>query len=96
MFSNDKSVQEITEYPSKTINNIMRHEHRKLEDWEKDQIVSIKDTGLDFINLLYEIAGYDMEDGLPPEGSSFNSRELALAATHIETAVMWAVKEVTK
>ena len=45
------------------------------------QIVSIKDIGQEFLDLL---------DTLPL------NRELALAKTKIEEAVMWAVKGVTK
>lgn len=45
------------------------------------QIVSIKDIGQEFLDLL---------DTLPL------NRELALAKTKVEEAVMWAVKGVTK
>ena len=62
-------------------NNVMRHEYRRLSDQEKVQMKSIKDAGLDFHNLI---------DGL---GSS---REVSLAKTKVEEAVMWATKHITR
>lgn len=84
-----------SEGDSRVINNVMRHDYRVLNEYEKDYMVQLKDIGLDFIALLYEIAGYDMEE-MPPEGTSFKSRELSLAATNMEQAVLWAVKHVTR
>lgn len=65
----------------RTVNNVMRHEYRVLTDLEKNNMKAIKDTGLDFHNLLDQIG---------------QSRELSLAKTRIEEAVMWAVKHITK
>lgn len=60
--------------------NVMRHQYRILSDAEKARMQRIKDMGLDFYDLCDEIG---------------DSRELALAKTKIEEAVMWAVKHVT-
>ena len=65
---------------ARTANNTMRHSYRVLSDAEKANMSSIKDKGLEFHDL---IAGMG------------NSRELALAKTKIEEAVMWAVKHIT-
>jgi hypothetical protein len=64
----------------RTINNTMRHQYRILSDAEKLSMQSIKDLGLQFHGLV---------DGLG------NSREISLAKTKIEEAVMWAVKHIT-
>ena len=61
-------------------NNVMRHEYRVLSEEEKLQMKGIKDLGLEFVNLCNEVG---------------KSRELSLAITKIEEAVMWAVKHVT-
>lgn len=66
---------------ARTVNNVMRHEYRVLSDEEKMLMQQIKDDGLSFHNLL-EAMG--------------NSRELSVAKTKIEEAVMWAVKHITK
>ena len=65
----------------RTDNNVVRHEYRKLSDEEKDQMKFLKDLGLEFI-LYCEGVGA--------------SRELSLAKTKAEEAVMWAVKHVTR
>jgi len=62
-------------------NNVMRHEYKVLNEAEKKQMKDLKDMGLAFHNYLDTI-------GHP-------SRELSLAKTKIEEAVMWAVKHVT-
>jgi hypothetical protein len=61
-------------------NNTVRHNYRVLNDAEKAQMVALKDKGLEFIELCKSIG---------------SSRELALAITNAEQAVMWAVKHVT-
>jgi ClpP class serine protease len=66
---------------TRTINNVMRHGYRVLSDEEKAQMQAVKDKGLEFW-LLVENVG--------------QSRELSLAKTKIEEAVMWAVKHVTR
>lgn len=65
----------------RTVNNVMRHAYRVLSDAEKQQMQAIKDHGLNFHELIDGIGG---------------SRELSLAKTKIEEAVMWAVKHVTR
>lgn len=64
----------------RTVNNVMRHAYRVLTDEEKAAMQKIKDDGL---------ALHDFVAGL---GSS---RELSIAKTKIEEAVMWAVKHLT-
>jgi hypothetical protein len=66
---------------ARTVNNVVRHEYRVLSDAEKQQIKDIKDTGLAFIECFDALG---------------TSRELSLAKTKIEEAVMWAVKHVTR
>jgi hypothetical protein len=67
----------------RVVNNAMRHSYRVLSDVEKAQMQSIKDSGASFYNLLTEV------------GQGLSSRELSLAKTKIEEAVMWAVKHIT-
>lgn len=64
----------------RTVNNTMRHEYRVLTDAEKQNMATIKDKGLDFHDYLTGLGG---------------SREISLAKTKIEEAVMWAVKHIT-
>ena len=61
--------------------NVMRHEYRTLTNDEKLQMREVKDLGLRFHDLCAVIG---------------TSRELSLAKTKIEEAVMWAVKHITK
>jgi hypothetical protein len=65
----------------RTVNNVMRHEYRVLSDDEKAQMKDLKDKGLDFVKTCDVIGA---------------SRELSLAKTKIEEAVMWAVKHITR
>ena len=74
----------------RVVNNVVRHEYKVLSDAEKAAMKRVKDLGLEFINALHGIGATDMG------GEKFASRELALAGTNIEMAVMWAVKHVTK
>lgn len=62
-------------------NNVVRHEYRILSDAEKDQMKKLKDMGLGFIEYCDSVGA---------------SREMSLAKTKMEEAVMWAVKHVTK
>lgn len=62
-------------------NNVMRHEYRVLNDAEKAQMKAIKDKGLEFVELLHSIG---------------SSREVSLAITKMEEAVMWGVKHITR
>jgi hypothetical protein len=66
---------------ARTVNNVVRHEYRVLTAAEKADMQYIKDTGLKFIEACDALG---------------SSRELSLAKTKIEEAVMWAVKHVTK
>lgn len=61
-------------------NNVMRHEYRVLSEAEKADMRAIKDHGLGFHELC---------------GRLGESREISLAKTKIEEAVMWAVKHIT-
>ena len=62
------------------VNNAMRHAYRVLSDTEKANMQAVKDKGLELHELI----------------KSFGvSRELSLAATKTEEAVMWAVKHIT-
>lgn len=65
----------------RTANNVMRHEYRVLTDAEKASMKAIKDKGLELLELI---------DG---QGAS---RELSIAKTKTEEAVMWSVKHITK
>ena len=64
----------------RTVNNVMRHQYRVLSDDEKAAMQKVKDMGLEFHDLLSSLG---------------NSRELSLAKTKVEEAVMWAVKHLT-
>lgn len=65
---------------NRTVNNVMRHEYKVLSELEKAQMQQIKDLGLQFHDLCKSIG---------------SSREMSLAQTKIEEAVMWAVKHIT-
>ena len=66
---------------ARTVNNVMRHAYRVLSEEEKTTMQVIKDKGLELHELLEHIG---------------QSRELSLAKTKVEEAVMWAVKHITK
>lgn len=73
----------------RTGNNATRKTYRVLTDQEKADIQTVKDLGQDFINALHRIGGSD--EG----GDRFGSRDLSLANTHMEDAVMRAVRHIT-
>ncbi|MFC0160869.1 hypothetical protein CDZ97_10290 [Mameliella alba] len=73
----------------RTANNTVRHQYRVLSDVEKAQMQRIKDMGAALITELHVIGGTD------PTLGRFASRDLSLANTHIEDAVMRAVRHVT-
>lgn len=78
-------------------NNVMRHEYRVLSESEKQQMQAIKDKGLEFYNLLLSISDEKRKaNPMTQYHATFTSRELSIAATKIEEAVMWAVKHLTK
>lgn len=62
-------------------NNVMRHEYRTLNGKETDQMKRVKDLGVQFDCLMDLISG---------------SREVSIAKTKMEEAVMWAVKGITR
>lgn len=64
--------------------NVMRHQYRPLSEEEKEMMAAVKDRGLDLFELIESIEARDC-----------HSRELALAKTKVEEAVMWAVKHLT-
>jgi len=61
--------------------NVMRQEYRPLSDAEQAQMRAIKDKGAELHSLIT---------------ATGTSRELSLALTKTEEAVMWAVKHITK
>jgi hypothetical protein len=65
---------------ARTVNNTMRHGYRVLSDEEKAAMSEIKDMGLAFHDRIAALG---------------NSREVSLAKTKVEEAVMWAVKHLT-
>ena len=66
---------------ARTMSNVMRHAYRVLDDAERAQMQAIKDKGLELHSLIQSVG---------------QSRELSLAATKTEEAVMWAVKHITR
>lgn len=64
--------------------NVMRSQYRNLDDLEIQRMNRFKEIGENFYS---EILRLENENGA--------SRELALARTKIEEAVMWAVKHIT-
>lgn len=62
------------------VNNVMRHQYRVLNDAEKATMVAVKDRGEELLALIKSLGA---------------SRELSIAATRTEEAVMWAVKHIT-
>ncbi|MFP4045429.1 MAG: hypothetical protein ACLFTP_12850 [Rhodosalinus sp.] len=74
----------------RTANNAVRHQYRVLSEEEKLRMQSIKDPGAAFIAQLHEMGGTD------PNGDRLASRDLELAQTHAEDAVMRAVRHITR
>lgn len=72
----------------RTANNAVRHQYRTLTDEEKMEMQHIKDMGAEFISMLHRLGGTD------PNGERMGSRDLALAQTHMEDAVMRAVRHI--
>lgn len=65
---------------ARTVNNTMRHAYRVLSDAEKASMARVKDDGLAFHQFIDSLGA---------------SRELSIAKTKVEEAVMWAVKHIT-
>lgn len=72
----------------RTVNNTVRHQYRTLTDNEKVDMRAIKDAGADLLAHIETVASHT------PDGRM--TRELALARTKTEEAVMWAVKHITR
>jgi hypothetical protein len=70
----------------RTANNTMRHQYRVLNEREKELMQLIKDRGQELLVLCGDVCT------LHPA----NAREIAIAKTKVEEAVMWAVKGLTK
>lgn len=70
-----------SESPARVVNNTMRHAYRVLSAEEKAMMLAVKDKGAELHALIVGIGA---------------SRELSLALTKVEEAVMWAVKHVTR
>ena len=70
-----------SESDNRTVNNVVRHEYRVLTAEEKQDMLDLKDLGAAFIAKCNRIGA---------------SRELSLAVTNAQQAVMWAVNHVTK
>lgn len=79
-----------SESDERTVNNGPRHQYRVLSEEEKALMVEIKDAGAAFLALLHKAGGTD------PAGDRFASRDLSLANTHMEDAVIRAVRHVTQ
>jgi hypothetical protein len=84
-------VDSTTEERTEVTNNVMRHKYRTLSEKEARHMTLVKDKGLEFVELLYDIGGRPSV-----EDSGHANRELSIAATKIEEAVMWATKSITK
>jgi hypothetical protein len=65
---------------NRVVNNAVRHQYRVLTDDEKASMQAIKDKGLELLELVASLG---------------SSRELSIARTKTEEAVMWAVKHIT-
>lgn len=70
----------------RTVNNSTRQQYRVLTDDEKVVVDALKETGADFIKTCEELREKRPEAG----------REFLLAITHMEDAVMRAVRGVTQ
>lgn len=70
-----------SESDDRTANNAVRHQYRVLDESEKAAMLKVKDEGAELIAYLDRLG---------------QSRELSIAKTKIEEAVMWAVKHITR
>jgi hypothetical protein len=62
------------------MNNVMRHQYRKLETDDLETMKKVKDVGLEFYELIESLGA---------------SRETSIAKTKVEEAVLWSIKHVT-
>jgi len=67
-------------FDERTANNTVRHQYRTLTDREKEHVALVKMRGEELLALFKSLG---------------TSRELSLARTKTEEAVMWAVKHIT-
>lgn len=80
----------------RTVNNLMRHQYRVLSDEEKAAMQLLKDIGLEFVEVLHKVGGSAHHFEVDGDRARQSSRELSIAQTKIEEAVMWAVKHLTR
>lgn len=73
--------------------NIFRKEYRELSDDEKALLDQVKDKAQELFDLISE--GTRVREQLSRDMPTQNGREMALAKTKLEEAVMWAVKGIT-
>ena len=71
-----------SESDKRVVNNDVRHQYRVLSEEEKAAMLWIKDQALTMMEFI---------DARVPAG-----REVSLAKTKIEEAVMWSIKGLTK
>jgi hypothetical protein len=72
---------------ARTVNNTMRQQFRVLTEAEKAAVDDLKGLGSDFLASLDDCEAFL---------GSTAAREIAIARTKMEEAVMWAVKGITK
>ena len=72
--------------------DVFRNKYRELNDMEKRELENIKTIARD----LYKAIEFNTKAGVPDPEDHGNGREMALAKTKLEEAVMWAVKGLTK
>lgn len=80
---------------NRMVNNSVRHNYRVLSDYEKAQMVAVKDAGLAFIKLLDGIR--TPASGPDEEGySTFTpSPGVDTAIQKVQEAVFWGVWHIT-
>ena len=61
-------------------------EYKKLEPSKADWMKQVKEKAQELHDLI----------GRPTQGGFMGQREITLAKTQLETAIMWAVKGITK
>lgn len=80
---------------ARAANNTLRHQYRVLSEAEKKAMLAIKDKGAEMLALFHKAGG--TQSGQDRNSNErMGSRELSIAQTKLEEAVMWAVKHITK
>ena len=89
---NSASVGNSTDSTSdgRIVNNTLRHQYRTLSESEKALMLAVKDKGAELLAILHQAGGTQANQ------DRMGSRELSIAQTKLEEAVMWAVKHITK